>query len=221
MGQQLLVVVGIGQFGEHVAKSLTAAGREVLALDKSMERVEGIKDHVARAARVDCTSEAAMKAMGVTEAAAAVVALGEVDFEAAVLGTAVLKSLGVKTVVARSSSPQRGRILTLAGAARVVYPEAEMGEQLAPALIHQSLRATADLPSGYTLAEIRVPEVVSGKTLLELKLPRHHRLAVVAISRGGRWTDPTPESAIQQSDILLVAGRTDKIAALATEWDQS
>ena len=40
------VVVGLGQFGEHVARRLTEAGGEVLAVDLSLERVEAIKDDV-------------------------------------------------------------------------------------------------------------------------------------------------------------------------------
>jgi Ni,Fe-hydrogenase III large subunit len=83
------VVVGLGQFGEQVARALARAGREVIAIDADMDRVEAVKDVVARAARADCTSEGAMRAIGAAEADAAVIALGEQDFEPAVLGTAV------------------------------------------------------------------------------------------------------------------------------------
>ncbi len=213
------VVVGLGQFGEHVARWLSQGGHEVLAVDRSMERVEALKDVVAQAVRADCTSEEAMRALGVGKAEVAVVALGEEDFEAAVLGTAVLKVLGVKTVVARSSNPQRGRILTLVGAARVVYPEAEMGEQLARMLVHASLLASTELPSGYGLAEIRVPEHAAGKSLQEMRLRQAYGLNVVAVRHGGLIHEPLPDALLNTGDVLLVAGKAERVEALARLWE--
>jgi trk system potassium uptake protein TrkA len=213
------MVVGLGQFGEHVATRLSAAGEEVLAVDKSMERVEAMKDHVTQAARADCTSEEAMRALGAAEVEVAVIALGEEDFEPAVLGTALLKGLGVANVVARSSSTQRGKILKLAGASRIVYPEAEMGAQLAHLLLHSSVSSSAALPSGYTLAEVRVPGGVSS-TLRELRLDQTHGLSVVALSREGESLEPKPEQMVQTGDLLLLAGRTEKVNTLATSWER-
>ncbi|MBN1208863.1 MAG: TrkA family potassium uptake protein [Myxococcaceae bacterium] len=213
------VVVGLGQFGEHVARSLSQAGREVLAVDRSMERVEALKDVVAQAVRADCTSEEAMRALGLGRAEVAVVALGEEDFEAAVLGTAALKGLGIKKVVARTSSPQRGKILSLAGASRVVYPEAEMGEQLARMLIHSSVLASTELPSGFMMAELRVPEHAAGRSLQELQLRRTHGLNVIAITHRGVITEPVPESMLSAGDVLLVAGRDERVEALARRWE--
>ncbi|MDY7225477.1 potassium channel family protein [Hyalangium rubrum] len=213
------VVVGLGQFGECVARELSQAGHEVLAVDRSMERVEALKDVVAQAMRADCTSEEAMRALGASKAEVAVVSLGEEDFEAAVLGTAVLKALGIKTVVARSSSPQRGRILSLAGASRVVYPEAEMGEQLARMLMHTNLLASTELPSGYALAELRVPEHAAGKSLQELRLRQTHGLNVIAIHHRGLLNEPIPEAMLNGGDVLLVAGKAERVAALARLWE--
>ncbi len=213
------VVVGLGQFGEYVARRLSESGGEVLAVDLSLERVEAVKDVVAQAMRADCTSEEALRALGVGKAEVAVVALGEEDFEAAVLGTAVLKALGVKTVVARSSSRQRGKILSLAGASRVVYPEAEMGEQLARSLLHTCLQASTELPSGYALAELQVPELASGKSLQQLRLRQTHGLNVIAIQHRGVVNEPIPEAMLHAGDVLLVAGRGERVAALARLWE--
>jgi trk system potassium uptake protein TrkA len=216
---RVCVVVGLGQFGEQVARHLARAGREVIAVDSDMERVEAIKDAVARAVRADCTSESAMRAIGAAEAQSAVVALGEQDFEAAVLGTALLASLGVKTIVARAPGAQRGRILQLAGASRVVYPEAEMGEQVANLLVHSSLTSGVRLPSGFGLAELRAPAAVAGRTLAELKLRQTHRLTVVAVTRGAEVLDAEPELRIEGDDHVLVAGRVERLEALARAWD--
>ncbi len=213
------VVVGLGQFGDHVARHLARAGREVIAVDADMARVEGIKEVVARAARADCTSEAAMRAVGAAEAESAIIALGEQDFEAAVLGTALLAALGVKSVIVRASDPQRGKILALAGATRVVYPEAEMGEQVASLVMHPSLSSAARVPGGFGLAELRAPAVVGGRTLAELKLPQSHRLTVVAVTRGAEALEPEPGLRLAEGDHVLVAGRVERLDGLARAWD--
>jgi trk system potassium uptake protein TrkA len=213
------VVVGLGQFGEQVARALARAGREVIAIDADMDRVEAVKDVVARAARADCTSEGAMRAIGAAEADAAVIALGEQDFEPAVLGTAVLAQLGVKTIVARAQGAQRGRILQLAGATRVVYPEAEMGEHVATLLLHPSLSSAARLPSGFGLSELRAPASVAGRSLAELKLPRAHGLTVVAVLRREEAIDPEPELRLAEGDLVLVVGRAARLEGLARAWD--
>jgi len=213
------MVIGLGQFGEHVAGTLAEAGQEVVAIDKDMERIEAFKERVPRVARANCTSEEAMRSMGAAEVSVAIIALGEEDFESAVLGTSVLKSLGVSNIVVRSSSRQRGRILALAGAARVVYPEAEMGENLGRLLLHESLKASVELPSGFSLSELTVPKLISGKTLADLQLRQTHRLNVIAIGRKGLWTEATPQAVLEEGDLLLIAGRSEQVAGLAALWD--
>ena len=160
-----------------------------------------------------------MRSMGAAEVSVAIIALGEEDFESAVLGTSVLKSLGVSNIVVRSSSRQRGRILALAGAARVVYPEAEMGENLGRLLLHESLKASVELPSGFSLSELTVPKLISGKTLADLQLRQTHRLNVIAIGRKGLWTEATPQAVLEEGDLLLIAGRSEQVAGLAALWD--
>jgi Zn-dependent alcohol dehydrogenases len=41
-----VAVIGIGNFGAHLAVTLAKQGAEVLAIDSSMDRLEDIKDKV-------------------------------------------------------------------------------------------------------------------------------------------------------------------------------
>jgi trk system potassium uptake protein TrkA len=160
-----------------------------------------------------------MRAIGAAEAESAVVALGEQDFEAAVLGTALLASLGVKIIVARASGTQRGKILSLAGATRVVYPEAEMGEEVAALLLHPSLSSATRLPSGFGLAELRAPAAIHERTLMDLKLRQSHRLTVVSVTRGSEILEVEPDLRLLEGDLVLVSGRFERLEALARAWD--
>lgn len=221
---QSFTVIGLGQFGRQLAVSLAQHGAEVLAVDSDMAKVEEIKDVVSRAARADASNEDALRALGVGESAAAIVALGEADFEDAVLAVAALKQLGVPRIVARSSTRQRGRILSHVGAHQVIFPEVQMAEQLARALSSPGVVEELSLPSGHTIAEIRVPERFHGMTLADAHVRAKYGLNVLAIRRE-RPTDDgkvavaaveaSPGERIDRGDVLVVVGERDRVEAFA------
>ncbi|REG14167.1 trk system potassium uptake protein TrkA, partial [Archangium gephyra] len=67
--------------------------------------------------------------------------------------------------------------------------------------------------------ELRVPEHAAGKSLQELRLRQTHGLNVVAIQHRGVVNEPIPEAMLSVGDVLLVAGRGERVAALARLWD--
>jgi Trk K+ transport system NAD-binding subunit len=52
-----------------------------------------------------------------------------------------------------------------------------------------------------------------------LNLRQIHALTVVAVVRGGSAVDATAELELKEGDHLLVAGRMDRLDALARSWD--
>ena len=124
------VVIGLGRFGRRLARELTEAGHEIIAIDTREALVERVRDEVALAVCLDATEPEALKSQGVDKVDAAVVAIGE-DFEANALATATLKSLGVGRVISRASSDIQRRILDRIGADQVIFPEEEMAVRLA------------------------------------------------------------------------------------------
>lgn len=220
------VVLGLGQFGRHLAVTLSRAGAMVVALDSDPERVEEIKELVARCARGNCTDEAVLRAARVAEADCAILALGEEDFEATTLAVAALASLGLKRIVARATSSTRGRILQLVGAHSVVFPELQAAEHLAHSLL-SGLDAALALPSGYTLAQVTVPRTYVGLTLNQAVTRHRLRANIIAVRREveragqnvDRTLDPEPELKLEEGDTLVVAGRTEAVDALGKDVD--
>lgn len=113
---KLFVVLGLGQFGHHVAATLAAGGVDVIAIDRDPKRVEALKDVVSQAVCMDSTDEGALRAVGVHKAQTAVVALGEDDLEASILSCAALNDLGVGQITVRTANELQGRILSRMGA---------------------------------------------------------------------------------------------------------
>ena len=61
--QTQFVVLGLGRFGESVARNLYQMGRDVLAVDNDPEIIENITPYVTQAVQADVTDEAALCAL--------------------------------------------------------------------------------------------------------------------------------------------------------------
>ena len=56
------LVLGLGRFGDSLARNLCKLGHEVLAVDKDTELVEALAPYVTQAVQADATEEAALEA---------------------------------------------------------------------------------------------------------------------------------------------------------------
>ena len=56
------VVIGLGRFGESVAKTLYGLGHDVLVIDIDEDRVQEISDSVTHAVQMDATDDAGPEA---------------------------------------------------------------------------------------------------------------------------------------------------------------
>ena len=209
-------VFGLGQFGASVAARLYAEGVEVLAVDRSLRLVEAIKDRVSAAAAFDATVRENLLEYAVGEMDVAVVATGT-HFEATVMVTVLCRELGVPLVVAKALTDMQKRVLLTVGAQQVVLPEEEMGHRLAEHLLRESVVDFVQLPDGFSLHRLDVPEAWVGRSLAELALLSGERLNLIQIVRraapGGAEPEliPLPHGAmqLQEGDRVDVIGPDD------------
>jgi trk system potassium uptake protein TrkA len=127
------LVVGLGRFGDALARQLHQEGCEVVAVDLSMENVDRIKQDVSFAAQLDATDPVALRSIDAAACTAAIITMGEM-FEASVLCVAALREVGVARILARVRGATHARILTAIGASQVVEVETEIGRRLARTL---------------------------------------------------------------------------------------
>ncbi|MBP1153667.1 Trk K+ transport system NAD-binding subunit [Paenibacillus sp. PvR052] len=128
------VIVGLGRFGFSVGKQLIEHGHEVIGIDIDEELVDEMSGVLTYSAIADCTDEDALRSLGIGDFDCAIVAIG-VNIQASILATILLKDLGVKQVIAKALDELHGRVLEKVGADRVIYPERDMGIQLANQLV--------------------------------------------------------------------------------------
>jgi trk system potassium uptake protein TrkA len=212
-------IIGLGRFGSTLAVALAADGADVLAIDSRRELVDAIADRVAHAVQLDATDERALRAQGVGEVDCAVVAIGE-NFEASVLATITCKSLGVKRVVARATSGQQLRILSLIGADLVLQPEEETARRLARQLLRPSILAIQELAQNLCAVQVAAPAMLIGPTLAELDVRKRYGVTLIAVRRAGQAADaplvfPRPDTRIGDGDILYLVGTDEDVDVIA------
>ncbi len=213
MAQQV-AVIGLGRFGLAVARTLVAHGHEVLGIDKAEEAVQRARDVATYAVQAMIYDGTAVRALGLGEVDAAVVAIGG-DMEANLVATTLLLDAGVSHVVARANSELHGTILARVGAHRVVYPEASSGEAVALTLRVPEVLAHIALGPDTGITTLRAPDEWVGQSLAELRLPERGPLVVLAIQRGGEaLAVPGADERVRQGDILALLERDSKLGAL-------
>lgn len=202
------IVLGLGRFGQSVAKTLHDQGYDVLAVDKDEDMVQDIAEFVTHAAIVDVTDEDAVRDLGVTNFDVAVVSIGS-NMQASVMATLILKELGVKYIIAKALNDLHGKLLLKVGADRVVYPEREMGERVAKSLISKNVLDYMEISPEYSIMEISAPSEWVGKSLKDTNIRSKYDIIVMAVKKEkGKGINlyPRAEYVIKEGDILVLIG---------------
>lgn len=206
-------VIGIGNFGYHVARALYEEGHEVMAIDLNQEKVQRIKDHCSVAIQGDAASKDFLATQGVGEMDAVIVSTGQRSHLSTLI-TLFLRELEVKKILAKSINDDHGRILRKVGATEVIHPEKDMALKTARALSYPNILDFIPLADEYSITEAAPPQGYLGKDLITLDLRRKHQVTVIAIKDA--LTDtfipaPPPHYLIKDSDILIFLGRSEDI----------
>jgi len=205
------LVLGLGRFGESLAKSLYKLGHEVLAVDEDAETVEAIAPYVTQAVQIDATDEGALQSLGVRNFDAAIVSIGQ-NMRDSILVCVLLKELGVPNLIAKATDELHAKVLRKVGVDRVVFPERDMGMRLAKSLLTPNVLELIDLSDDYQLVEIILPMKWVGNTIIGVDVRRKYGISILAIHRGGQFiVSPTPDLMFETGDILLVLGKKDDI----------
>ncbi len=212
-------VIGLGIFGNSIARTLAERGAEVLAIDVNEDYVDDIKDDVAYAVALDATDLRALEAQNLQDLDAVVVAIGE-DFEALLITTANLQELNIKRIITRASNKQQRRILEKMGVKEILSPEGEVGKTVAERLLQPSIRTFLPLPDNYEIVEINTPRAIANKSLAAISLREKYNLNMITIKRSfeeiqdGKPTQvehiigvPKADTIIYSSDILILIGK--------------
>jgi trk system potassium uptake protein TrkA len=218
MIKRQFAVIGLGRFGAAMATTLIGLGQDVLGLDTDEGRVQDLSDRVPHLLCINASDPKALQEAGVGEVDVAVISIGA-NIEASLLIVMAVKELGVKFIVAKSTTEVHGRILERLGVDRVIYPEREAAVRMAHSLVVPNVIDYISLSRDFSLIEIPAPALFIGRTLREIDLRAKHGLTLIAIKRninGVITTDvsPSADEVIQSHDTVALVGSNKALVAL-------
>ena len=211
------LVIGCGRFGSSVAKKMCQLGNEVMVIDKDEDSINNIAELVTHTAIVDVTEERDLKSIGLGNFDVVIVAISS-DIRASIMATVMAKEMGVPKVVCKAKDELQAKVLYKIGADKVVFPERDMGRRLAYNLASENILDQINLDPEYSIMEIVTPQNWVGKTIIELNLRAKYDITVLAVkTQSGLKVMPSPNYKMQEKNILIIIGKTDKISDIILE----
>ncbi len=216
MTTKQFVVIGLGNSGYFLSRHLTALGHDVLAIDKNASKIQDITSSVAQAVVADSTRKQQLVNLPFAKVDSVVCCIGE-DLEASLLTILNLKELGVKHIIAKSSSPAHTSILEKLGVSDIFHPERDMAISLAERMNRPNMLDYLPFMDGFSIIELVCPETFVGKTLKDLSLTNKLGIQVIAI-RDPLETTPKigniADYVLRDQDVLFIIGPNEVLDSL-------
>ena len=207
-------IIGLGLFGEALARNLCKLGAEVLAMDVRNDLVQLVANDVTHAVVGDAQDKSVLRALGAADFDCAVVAIGD-DLAASVLTVMNLQELGVKQIVCKAHDETHRRVLERLGVDRVLIPEQEHAQRVARSLVRHNVLDYIELSEEYGILDVPAPKSWIGKTLKELNVRAKLGVNIIAVESGKKTNvSPAADYMIQEGDIMVVLGDTYSLEAV-------
>ncbi len=204
------IVLGLGTFGESLARRLCENGCRVTGVDKNKQKVESLKNELYEAIVADVTERAALEHIDLPDADTVFISLGEgADMSPSLMAVLHAKELRARRLVVKGLSVEHGKILKTLGVERVVFPESEIAVELADRTTWPNVLDYLPIDPDYSFVEMAVPDAVVGKTLLEADLRRKYNVWIIAIKEaltGHLQMFPDPNIRFTGDQILMMVG---------------
>lgn len=214
MKSKQFIVIGLGKFGQSVAKTLYQLGYDVLAVDDDEAIVQEISDQVTHAVQMDATDEYSLRTLGIRNFDVAVVSIGT-NVQSSIMVTLNLKEAGVKKVIAKGNNEMHAKLLKKIGADRVILPEADMGVRVAHNLVSSNILDFIELSPDYSIVEISAPTQWLGKNIKDLDARAKYGINIMAIKTDSNINiSPMATDIIGTNDILVVIGSIEDLAKI-------
>ncbi|MCB7480994.1 potassium channel family protein [Christiangramia sediminis] len=203
------IVIGLGVFGSSIAEKLTEMGNEVIGVDISMSKVEGIKEKITHAISLDATDMEAVKNLPLEDTDIVIIGIGE-DKGANIMAAALMKQMHVKGLISRAVDPLQRLVLEAMGIDEIIHPEKETADRWAQRLNLEGVVDSFELDSNYSIVETRIPKEYHEKTIKDLNIKAEFDIIIlttmnVSPTRNelGAQTEKASVQGIARADTVL------------------
>lgn len=216
---RLVIVVGGGEVGFHLAERLSEESQDVVLIDSSPARAEDVGNRLdIMTIAGNGASLSVLEKAGIKKAKM-VLAVTSSD-EVNLIACLAAQRLGVEYVAARISSPdyyQRSSVLSgeALGIDLMINPERECARETLELLRSEVATDVASFADGRVRMiglKVRKGARIAGRTLRQLaaQLPEHH-YATAAIQRGERTILPGGDDTIEAGDHIYLLSPQDEL----------
>ncbi|MCX5924569.1 MAG: TrkA family potassium uptake protein [Candidatus Dependentiae bacterium] len=209
-------IIGLGRFGQQLARSLAEHEAEVLAIDADEHEIAAVQNYVTQAICTEIVDAASLEAIGIEEIDIVVIAIGENIAQSILIAAIIKKRFKHIKVVARATSQTQEEILNLLKVDQVIRPEEEAAIDLADTL-SSPFHNLARLSKTFSVGLIQVPEHFISKTVKEFDLYNSYRLNCIAVKRDTEFVSINENYTLLDYDELVVSGRNEDIVAFDKE----
>ena len=227
------IIFGLGNFGSSLGQKLTEQGNEVIGVDKSMDKVDDLKEKISHTVCLDSTDQFTVSGLPLKDTDVVIVAIGE-DQGANIMTTAVLKNLQVKRLISRAITPLHEEVLEAIGVDEIVHPEEETAERWAKKLCMKGVVDSFELSGQFSIVEVAVPKKYVGQTLQEVGFRRRHNVVVLTTIKKSQAKNmlgirkeeievqgvASPKTVLEENDIMVIYGDNKDIKNLLKETEE-
>ena len=201
-----VLLIGLGRFGRHMAQKLNELNHEVMAIDKTEDRVDAVLPFVTNAQIGDSTNEEFLKSLGVNNYDLCIVAIGN-DFQSSLETTSLLKELGAKVVISRASRDTHAKFLLRNGADQIIYPEKQVASWAAIRYSADHILDFIEIDERFAIFEVTTPEEWIGKTIGQIDIRKKFGINIMAIKQDGKMNlTILPDTVLKADETMLVLG---------------
>lgn len=201
-----VLLIGLGRFGRHMAQKLNELNHEVMAIDKTEDRVDAVLPFVTNAQIGDSTNEEFLKSLGVNNYDLCIVAIGN-DFQSSLETTSLLKELGAKVVISRISRDTHAKFLLRNGADQIIYPEKQVASWAAIRYSAEHILDFIEIDERFAIFEVTTPEEWIGKTIGQIDIRKKFGINIMAIKQDGKMNlTILPDTVLKADETMLVLG---------------
>ena len=200
-----VLIIGAGQFGCHIAKTMSGLKCEIMAVDINESSVNEILPYVTNAQIGDGTNKEFLQSLGIRNYDVCIVSIGD-NFQSSLEATALLKEMGAALVISRAANDVQEKFLLRNGADEVVYPEKITAKRLAVKLSSDAILDFIELDENYSIYEMAMPKDWIGKSIVQLDIRRKYNINIISMKRNGQLIMPAGDTVMYSQDILYVIG---------------
>lgn len=216
---QKFLVIGLGNFGLHIAKSLKEFGSDVTGIDICEERLQKAKNFISHSLVGDATDRFVIEKLSVKDSSGVIVAVG--DAATSILITMTLKEMGARHIIARAASDNHCRALEQLDVFDIIYPDRDAALNAGKTLSIKNVLDFVPLTGEYVVMNIHPPKSFIGKNIRDLQIGARFQCQILGIKFGQgdknwkpdapEWENmriaPTASDIIPENSVLLFLGR--------------